>query len=149
MAAPQKRTFKTKKVLSGVRSEFHGWKEWDEEDTLVFKFIGTSPNKLSKDKNNYIVEVVEPFFADKAQNKRLKPGTRLTLNSAGQFDKGMEGVEEGTMVQVIYKGYHEMEGGKFAGGNAHTMEVTEVEEDDGSEATEPDDEETEEDEDDL
>ena len=43
----QKRTFKTKKVLSGVRSEYRAWKEWDEGDALVGKLLGSSPNLLS------------------------------------------------------------------------------------------------------
>lgn len=140
MAQSTKRTFKTKKVLSGVRSEYRGWKEWDEEDTLIFKFLGTSPNKMNRDKNNYLVEVIETFFADKKEMKRLPAGARLTLNSAGQFDKGMEQVEEGAIVQVVYKGCNEMEGGKFAGKEAHNMEVTELEEEgDESEDEDQDD----------
>lgn len=133
MAAPQKRVFKTKKVLSGVRSEFRAWKEWDEGDTLVFKLLGSSPNRKNKSKKDWLVEVVEAFFSDKTEQKRLKTGTRLTLNSAGQLDKGMEQLELGAMAQVVYNGSHEMEGGAYAGQNAHTMEVTEVQEDDGSE----------------
>ncbi len=145
MAVNQKRVFRTKKVLSGVRSEFRAWKEWDEGDTLVAKLMGSSPNRKNKSKKDWLVEVVEAFFADKAEMKRLKPGTRVTLNSAGQLDKGMEQLEDGTMFQVVYNGSQEMEGGAYAGQMAHTMEVTEVEEDDGSEDSEEDEEEEEED----
>lgn len=154
MAAPKKRTFKTTKVLSGVRSEFRAWKEWDEGDALVAKLLGSSPNRKNKSKKDWLVEVIEPFFADKAEQKRCKPGARLTLNSAGQLDKGMEQLDDGAIFQVTYNGSQEMEGGAYAGQNAHTMEVVEVEEDDGSEESEEeepdaDEEEPEEDEDDL
>lgn len=152
MAVSKKRTFKTTKVLSGVRSEFRAWKEWDEGDVLVFKLLGSSPNRKNKSKKDWLVEVIEPFFADKAEQKRCKPGARLTLNSAGQLDKGMEQLEDGAIAQVTYNGSQEMEGGAYAGQMAHTMEVVEVEEDDGSEDSEEetDDEESDEDsEDDL
>lgn len=148
MAVAKKRTFKTKKVLSGVRTEYRAWKEWDEEDVLVFKYVGSSPNKKNKSKQDWIVEVVETFFSDKKEEKRLKPGVRLTLNSAGQFDKGMEQLEIGEMAQVTYNGSQEMEGGNFKGQMAHTMEVISVEEDDGNE-NEEEEEEQDEDEDDL
>lgn len=143
MAAP-KRKFIARKVLSGVRTEYRAWKEWDEGDVIVFKYLGSSPNRKNKSKKDWLVEVVEVFLADKKEEKRLKPGTRLTLNSAGQLDKGMEQIEEGTVVQVTYNGAQEMEGGDYAGQMAHTMEVVEVEEDDGSEDSE-EEEETEED----
>lgn len=137
MAAP-KRKFKVRKVLSGVRTEYRAWKEWDEGDVLVFKYIGSSTNKKNKSKKDWIVEVVETFFSDKKEEKRLKPGTRLTLNSAGQFDKGMEQASEGDVLQVTYNGSQEMEGGNYAGQMAHTMEVVGVEEDDGSEGSDED-----------
>lgn len=128
MAMNQKRgTFKTKKVLSGGRSEYRAWNEWDEGDTIVCKFLGSSNNKMNPSKKDWLVEVIEPFFADKAEMKRLKPGTRLTLNSAGQLDKGMMQLSDGAIFQVVYNGAQEMEGGKYAGKKAHTMEVCEVE----------------------
>lgn len=142
MAAP-KRKFKPRKVLSGVRTEYRAWKEWDEDDTIVFKLIGSSQNKKNKSKKDWIVEVLEVTFTDKKEEKRLKTGTRLTLNSAGQLDKGLEQVEEGAIVQVTYNGSQEMEGGDYAGQMAHTMEVIEVDEDDGEEAPEEEDEEAE------
>lgn len=128
----EKRKFKTTKVLSGVRTEYRKWSDWDEEDTLVFKLLGRSQNRKNKTKKDCIVEVIEPFFADKKEEKRFAPGVRATLNTAGQFDKGMEQVEIGGVVQVVYKGSHEMTGGEFAGDNAYNMEVCEVKEDDGS-----------------
>ncbi len=146
MAAPQKRVFKTKKVLSGVKSEYRAWKVWDEGDVFVGKLVGSSPNRKNKSKKDWIFEVIEAFFADKKEQKRVLVGKRITLNSAGQLDKGLEQIEEGAIVQITYNGSVEMEGGEYAGQNAHTMEVVEVEEDDGSE--DADDEQDEESEDD-
>jgi len=126
MTANSKRVFKTKKILSGAKTEYHAWASWEEGDSLIGTLVGTSQNKKNKSKKDWIVTVVEPRFADKAQNKRLKEGTRLTLNSAGQLDKGMEQLEVGAMFEVVYNGQREMEGGNYAGQLAHGMEVTEV-----------------------
>ena len=126
-----KRVFKTKKVLSGVRTEYRAWKEWDEGDVVIGKLIGTSKNKMGENKKDWIIEVEDAFFSDKKEQKRVI-GKNLTLNTAGQLDKGMEQLEIGAMVQVTYNGNAEMEGGKFAGKMAHKMEVIEVTEDDGS-----------------
>lgn len=142
-----RRTFKTKKVLSGVRTEYRGWKEWDEEDVVVGKLIGSSQNRKNKSKKDWIIEVVDAFFSDKKEQKRVM-GKTLTLNCAGQLDKGMEQVEIGEMIQITYNGQVEMQGGEYAGQMAHTMEVVEVSEDDGSEDGDGDDE-SEEDDDDL
>lgn len=142
MAIQKKRTFKTKRVLSGVRSEYRAWKEWDEGDVLVFKYLGSSKNRKNPNKLDWLVEVIEPFFADKSEQKRCKEGARLTLNSAGQFDKGMDQLKVGAIAQVTYNGSHEMEGGAYAGGMAHTMEVEEMYEE-GKEPTEEDEEEEE------
>lgn len=137
MAIPQKRKFRTSKVLSGSRSEYRAWKEWDEGDLVIGKLLGSSPNKLNPGKKDWLLEVIEVGFQDKADSKRLgKAGTRLTLNTAGQLDKGLEQVKMGAIVQVTYNGNKEMEGGKYAGKMAHMMEVTEVEEDKGEEESE-------------
>lgn len=131
----EKRKFKTTKVLSGVRTEYRAWKEWDEGDTLVCKLIGTSQNRKNKSKKDWIVESIEPFFEDKKEQKRLKPGVRITLNTAGQLDKGMEQLEIGAVLQVTYNGCVEMTGGDYKGQEAHTMEVCEVEEEGGEETS--------------
>lgn len=127
----ERRKFKTTKVLSGVRTEYRAWKDWEEGDTLVCKLIGTSQNRKNKAKKDWIVESIEPFFENKKDEKRLKAGVRITLNTAGQLDKGMEQIEIGALIQVTYNGSVEMTGGDYKGENAHTMEVCEVEPDDG------------------
>ena len=126
-----KRIFRTTKTLSGVKSEYRAWKEWDEGDVLVCTLTGTSQNRKNKSKKDWIVKVEEVFFSDKKEEKRLK-GKILTLNTAGQLDKGMEQVEIGDMVQITYNGSKEMEGGEYAGQMAHTMEVVAVSEGDDS-----------------
>jgi len=143
-----KRVFKTKKVLSGVRSEYRAWKLWEEGDVIVCRLVGSQPNRKNKSKKDWLVEPLEVFFSDKKEEKRIKAAKRVTLNSAGQLDKGMDQIEEGEIVQVTYKGQQEIEGGTHAGEMAHMMEVVCVEEDDGSEDVEEEEEDAEE-EDDL
>jgi len=154
--AEKKRTFRTTKVLSGVKTEYHAWKEWEEGDTLIAKLVGTSPNRKAKGKVDWIVECQEPMFADKAQNKRLhgpkdekSKGVRLTLNCAGQFDKGMAQLSIGDLFQVVYNGSKEMEGGDYEGQMAHTMEVEGIEEFDENDSAYDEDEADDEDTDDL
>lgn len=144
----KKRVFKTKKVLSGVKTEYRAWKLWEDGDVIVGKLIGTTPNRKAKTKKDWILEVEDAFFADKKEQKRIIAGQRITLNCAGQLDKGMNQIEEGDLVQITYTGSKIMEGGDYAGDPAHTMEVVSVEEDNGEEDNEEYSEE-EEDSDDL
>ena len=126
---------------------YRAWKEWDEGDVLICTLKGTSQNRKNKSKKDWIVEVVDAFFNDKKVQKKLI-GQTLTLNTAGQLDKGMEQIDIGDMVQITYNGSQEMKGGEYEGQMAHTMEVVMVDEDDGSEEEEEIDEEEESEEDD-
>lgn len=143
-----KRVFKTKKLLSGGKSEYRAWKEWSEGDVLICKLLGTSQNRKNKSKKDWIVEPIDAFFENKKEQKRVLATKRLTLNTAGQLDKGMEQVEEGEVVQITYTGCNEMQGGDYEGQMAHGMEVIAVEEDNGDEDTDDGDEYEEEEEED-
>lgn len=145
-----KRTFVTKKKLSGVKTEYRAWKEWDEGDVIIAKLVGTSQNRKNKTKKDWIFEVEEAQFADKKAAKALS-GKTVTLNTAGQLDKGMDQVEIGEIVQITYNGQKEMQGGEYEGQMAHTMEVELVEEEGSGEESEEelDSEEEETEEDDL
>ena len=151
-----KRIFRTKKVLSGARTEYRAWNEWDEGDILIAKLVGDSPNRKNKSKLDWIVEPIEAFFSDKKEQKRIMAAKLLTLNSAGQFDKSIVEIKEDVkdkekIFQVTYNGSKEMEGGSYAGQSAHTMEVVSLEEEDkdSGEDEEEYDEDEESDEDDL
>lgn len=139
MAINKKRSFKTKKILSGGKTQYRAWKEWDEGDCFVGKYLGSRQNKMNPSKEDYMFEVIEPFFTDKKEQKRLAAGEKLTLNSIAMLEKAMEHVEEGAILQITYTGSNEMEGGKYAGKMAHGVEVVEVEEDDGSSDEDSDD----------
>lgn len=128
-----KRVFRTKKVLSGARTEYRAWNEWDEGDILIAKLVGDSPNRKNKSKLDWIVEPIEAHFSDKKEQKRIMAAKLLTLNSAGQFDKSIVEIKEDVkdkekIFQVTYNGSKEMEGGSYAGQSAHTMEVVSLEE---------------------
>jgi hypothetical protein len=136
-----KRTFTTKKKLSGVKTEYRAWKEWDEGDILIGKLVGSSQNRKNKSKKDWMLQVEECEFSDKKEEKRLR-GKTVTLNTAGQLDKGMEQVDEGQLVQITYNGSKEMQGGEYEGQMAHTMEVELVSEE-GEEPEEAEEEEEE------
>jgi hypothetical protein len=146
--AVTKRVFKTKKTLSGTKSEFRAWKEWSEGDYVIGQLIGTNQNKKNKSKKDWIIKVEDAEFEDSKLARELV-GKNLTLNTAGQLDKGMDQVEIGDLVKVMYNGSAEMQGGDYKGEMAHNMEVSLVEEEsDDSEDDEDLDEEEEEYEDD-
>jgi len=134
-----KRVFKSKKKLSGSRCTYRAWKNWAVGDYLIGKYVGSKTDNY--DKPNWMVEVVEASFSKKKESKELI-GQIIGLNSAGQFDKAMEKVAEGELVQVMYNGMGEIEKGKYAGKDAHSIEVDLVTEDgdDDSDSDEYEDE---------
>lgn len=152
-----KRKFKTKKALA-AKTEFRKWADWEEGDRIVCKLVGTKPNKKNKSKNDFIVEIEEVEFSDRAAQKKFnKQGMKLTLNAAGKLNKSLDDVEMNELVEITYLGSNEIQGGDFEGEQAHDFDVNLVEEDDGSEESEEsdseeeseDDEESEEDDSDL
>lgn len=151
----ERRTFKTKKVLSGVQTSYRAWKEWDEGDVIIGTLRGTSPNRKNKTKVDWIMEVEDAFFSDKSAQKKVLPDKKggpkktITLNGAGQLDKGMQQIEVGDMVQITYNGTKTMEGGEFEGQEAHLHEVVMVEEDDGSETESDDSDDSDDDDEDI
>ena len=140
-----KRVFKSKKKLSGGRCTYRAWKDWEVGDYIIGQYKGSKTDNY--DKPNWLVLVEEASFADKKEAKKLE-GQVIGLNSNGMLNKAMERVEEGDMIQVMYNGTSEIEKGKYAGKDAHLVEVDLVTEDDGSdEEEEIEDDETEDDDD--
>jgi hypothetical protein len=134
-----KRTFKTKKKLSGSRTEFRPWKDWETGDILIGKFVGEKEDQYGNP--GWIFEVEDAQWEG---GKKLG-GKKITLNSAGQLNKAMTDneLEPGQWVQVTYNGTAEIEKGKYKGKDSHLIEVDLLEE----ENEESDEEELEEDED--
>jgi len=57
MANGNKRVFKTKKKLSGGRSVFRKWNEWEEGDYIIGKYVGMKEDNYEKP--NWLIEVEE------------------------------------------------------------------------------------------
>lgn len=136
-----KRVFKTKKRVSGVRATYRPWKEWDENDIVVGKFLAQKEDDYGNP--SWIIEIEEAMLKDKKLSKSLV-GQNLCLNSAGQLNKAMEQVSVGEIVQVEYMGTSTIEKGKYKGKESHLMEVNVMVEE-GEDAEEELDEEVEED----
>jgi hypothetical protein len=115
-----KRVFKTKKKLSGGRAEYRPWRDWSVGDIVIGKYKGSKIDNYEKP--NWLIEVVDAQFSKKKDGDKLV-GKVLGLNSAGQLDKAMEGVNEGEMIQVHYVGTSTIEKGKYKGKDAHQIEV--------------------------
>ena len=128
----EKRTFKSKRKLSGVRCVYRAWGEWATGDYIIGKFVGSKTDQY--DKPNWMFEVVDAGFSKKKESADLI-GKTIGLNSSGKIDRAMKKVEIGTMVQVMYNGTSVIEKGKYKGKDAHDIEVDEVEEE-GAESDE-------------
>lgn len=137
-----KRVFKTTRKLSGGRSVYRKWAEWENGDIIIGKYVGSTTDRYKKP--NWQIEVVEAFFADKKAAKNLID-KQIGLNSSGQLDKAMAQVSEGDMVQISYNGMEEMQGGPYAGKDAHLIGVDLVTEDGGEEEEVEEDEESDDD----
>lgn len=128
-----KRTFKSKRKLTGGKCTYRAWKEWEVGDYIIGTYRGSKIDNY--DKPNWLIEIEDASFSDSKLAKKLI-GQTLGLNSAGQLNKAMEKVEESAMVQVMYNGTSEIENGKYAGKDAHLIEVVLVEVDSGDEEAE-------------
>lgn len=123
-----KRVFKSKKKVSGGRCVYRAWKDWEIGDLVIGTYKGSKIDNYKKP--NWLVEVEDAQFQNHKEGKKLM-GQVIGLNSCGQLDKAMEEVSEGDMIQVMYNGTSEIQKGKYAGKDAHLVEVDIVEEDNG------------------
>lgn len=129
-----KRKFKTLKTLTG-RNLYRQYDEWDVGDIVIGKIVDWGTDKYEK--KCPIIEVIDPMFKKKSENERVA-GKRLFLNSCGKLAKRInEGaLEEGMTIQLEYLGKNVMEKGKYAGKEAHDVNVDIVAEDTGEETGE-------------
>lgn len=141
-----KRIFKAKKKLSTVKAVYRKWSEWEVGDILVGTFKGTQIDGYEKD--NYLIEVEDAFFTDKAAQKKLtKVGAKgektvIGLNHTGKLALAMKQASVGDIIQVEYRGLDTIQKGKFKGKDVHDMDVDIVEEE-GAEKAEHEDQEDE------
>jgi hypothetical protein len=125
-----RRQFKsTRKVTLGQKT-YRKWEEWDTGDVLIAKFMDQEIDNY--DKPNYLMEVIDAQFKDSKLGAKLE-GKTLALNHCGILGKAMEKISKGEMVQLTYNGTSKIEKGKFAGKDAHLMDIEVVEEDTGEE----------------
>ena len=104
----RKRSFKPTVVrANNVASLFRAWGDWDEGDYVVGEFHSMYETEYKKaTQYNWRIKVTDCNFkcVDKEGNKISPIGKILTLNSAGQLNKFMKGVDIGMMVDVTYGG---------------------------------------------
>lgn len=123
-----KRTYVTKRKLGGVPMNFRKWEEYKEGDIVIGKYVDTHQDQYENDCP--VIEVLEAFFKDKSGDKLV--GKNLVLNSCGSVDKAFKKAALGDIVQVTYTGKGVIERGKYAGKDAHSVVIEQVEEDTGS-----------------
>jgi hypothetical protein len=132
-----KRVFKSKKKLSGGPSVYRPWKDWEFGDLIIGTYKGSRTDKYGNP--SWLIDVVDAQFISGKDAKKVI-GKTIGLNSAGQLNKAMAKVEEGEMVQIMYNGSAQIEGGKYKGKDAHLIEVDlVVEEGDDEEDNEDED----------
>jgi len=90
-----------------VPSLFKGWKEWKVGDMLMAEYVSTKMTMFQgKETPNHLVKVLEcNFTVTKKDGTTVDPTEQmLTLNSAGQINKLLEGVSKGQAFQFVYEG---------------------------------------------
>lgn len=100
------------------QSSYKSWKNWEEGDYLVGKYVSQQEDNYGKP--NYKVEVIEAGFSS---GDAPKAGAMFTFNSSGALNKAMDEVKEGDVIKVIYKGEETINKGKYKGKAFHSMEV--------------------------
>ena len=100
------------------QSSYKSWKNWEEGDYLVGKYVSQHEDNYGKP--NYKVEVIEAGFSS---GDAPKAGAMFTFNSSGALNKAMDEVKEGDVIKVIYKGEETINKGKYKGKAFHSMEV--------------------------
>jgi hypothetical protein len=121
----QKRNFKTARKLTAAK-QYRKWSDWKVGDYIIGKYVETYTDE-KYDKEVFVIDVIEASFKDgtgkKFENKHLG------LNSIGMLAKALQKVGAGEIVQVNYNGKSQMEKGKYAGKEAHSVDILVLEED--------------------
>lgn len=114
----KKRVFK---ALNGSKV-YRRWKEWEEGDYVIGKFVDQEIDNYRKP--SYIIEVEEVDFLDEEAMEKWKPGARAGLNSNGLLDSIMaKKVEIGDVIKVEYGGIDIMTKGPHEGKEVHIVNV--------------------------
>ena len=121
-----RRTFKVKKKLNGPQN-YRKWSDYAIGDLILGTFVGIHEDK-KYGKEHFKMKVMDAQFKDGTGDEF--EDKILVLNACGSLSKAMDGVEEGQVFQVEYLGMAEMEAGNYAGKEAHSVEVSIMEEDD-------------------
>jgi hypothetical protein len=126
-----KRAFKVKKQLT-VQKTYRKWEDYSVGDIVVGTVVGTHTDQYGKECP--ILKVEEAFFTDKKEQKRVT-GANLVLNANGMLSKAIKenGIADGDMIQVEYKGTAVIQKGPYKGKDAHVVGVDLVEVDNGDE----------------
>ena len=129
------RKFKTKTEVT-MSKMYRGFDDWAVGDCVIGKIVGTNKDKYGH--TGPVVKVIEAQFKKDAEKF---VGKNLAINSTGKMRKNMPEFTMGELIQVEYLGKNTMEKGKFAGKDAHDVNILILEEDDGSDVEVDDDEE--------
>jgi hypothetical protein len=92
-------------------------------DTTYPKYALTPAGTVLVDDGVYL-GAVESRFGGYGYPFRMKDGTRIHLNSAGQLALRMESVEAGTHCHIVYCGTEVLKKGTFKGKDCHQFQVS-------------------------
>lgn len=118
----ERRVFNTKRTLTGS-NVYRPWKDYSEGDVVVGIFQGIHIDNFKK--NNAKIKVTYAEFADGTGH--TLEGKVLVINSCGSLEKSLEIMEEGAAYQFVYNGKVTLEKGPYAGKEAHSVAIDEVE----------------------
>lgn len=117
-----------------LQKTYKKWSDWSVGDIIIGTYVADHEDQYEK--TNPVLKVIDAFTKEK--NDFM--GKNLVINSCGVVDSAFYSsknpIKMGETVQIEYTGTTEMEKGKYAGKDCHTMNIDVVELDDSSEEVE-------------
>lgn len=118
------RKYEVKRKITGIQKTFRKWSDWEVDDQIIGKYQGTHTDNY--DKECVMIEIEEAFFKDKKAAQAVI-GKTIVLNACGSTNKMIEGEPKlGTLFSFTYQGMDKMTSGKYAGKDAHIVDICEL-----------------------
>jgi hypothetical protein len=109
------------KTLSGS-TKFLSYKDWAINDFVVGKVLRFNPNSLNPKVQDVIVSVIDSNI--KTEKMSLSKSDTFTINGTTALEKALvQGVEEGDIIKVTYKGKEPNKTGAYKGVLSNRLDV--------------------------
>jgi hypothetical protein len=121
-------TTRVRRKIGGVKC-YKPWKDWENGDYIVGKYIGQSIDSFDKPNFHIELEEVSMVSAKASNGSKLEAGVILGLNASGQLVPKFDSLKVGDVVDVTYRGIESLpDNHRFKGKDCHQIDVSVLEE---------------------